>query len=324
MKKVIGLGNALVDIIVEMEDDSLLEKFSLPKGSMQLVGGELNRDIIEAANKLKQSRASGGSAANTIHGLAKLGIETGFIGKIGDDEVGAFFKNDMLHNNISPILITGENATGVAAAMISTDAERTFATFLGAAIELSTEDIDQEFFKEYDILHIEGYLVQNNALLEGALKLAKKMGLTVSLDLASYNVVEDNLAFLQKMVEKYVDIVFANEEEARAFTLLNDPMEALEKISNSCEIAVVKVGKNGSLVKKDGEVYTININPVKSIDTTGAGDLYASGFLYGYIKDMSMTDCGFMGSLLSSKVIQVIGAKISDDDWKSIHNEKLN
>ena len=324
MKKVIGLGNALVDIIVEMEDDSLLEKFSLPKGSMQLVGGELNRDIIEAANKLKQSRASGGSAANTIHGLAKLGIETGFIGKIGDDEVGAFFKNDMLHNNISPILITGENATGVAAAMISTDAERTFATFLGAAIELSTEDIDQEFFKEYDILHIEGYLVQNNALLEGALKLAKKMGLTVSLDLASYNVVEDNLAFLQKMVEKYVDIVFANEEEARAFTLLNDPMEALEKISNSCEIAVVKVGKNGSLVKKDGEVYTISINPVKSIDTTGAGDLYASGFLYGYIKDMSMTDCGFMGSLLSSKVIQVIGAKISDDDWKSIHNEKLN
>ncbi|MEA3504462.1 MAG: adenosine kinase [Bacteroidota bacterium] len=324
MDKVIGLGNALVDIIAEMKDDSLLEKFSLPKGSMQLVDGALNKKILKESEHLKQSRASGGSAANTIHGLARLGVETGFIGKIGDDEIGEFFKNDMIESHINPVLISGKTETGIAAAMISTDAERTFATFLGAAVELSAQDIKESFFSDYNVLHIEGYLVLNNELLEGSLKLAKKAGLTISLDLASYNVVEDNLSFLQEMVAKYVDIVFANEEEAKAFTGFENPQKALEKISESCDIAVVKVGKKGSLVKKGDEIYTIEINPVKSIDTTGAGDLYAAGFLYGFINNMSMTDCGFMGSLLSSKVIQVIGAKISEEDWIEINKQKLS
>jgi len=323
MTKVLGIGNALVDLLIRLEDDRMLKELNLPKGSMTLVDAQTKEMLSEKSRHLKREMASGGSAANTIHGLAQLGVETAFIGTVGKDDIGDFFKNDMLQSHIQPKLNISDTPSGVATALISPDGERTFGTFLGAAIELSSGDLKPEDFIGYDFLHVEGYLVQNHELLEAILKLASQAGLKISLDMASYNVVEENLDFLKTMVADYVDIVFANEEEARAFTRL-DPEQAIHPIAENTEVAIVKTGSKGSMVKSGDKVIVIEPLPVKVIDTTGAGDLYASGFLYGMLNNMDLKTAGRIGSLLATKVIGVLGAKITDEQWEAIHEEIRN
>lgn len=320
MGKVLGMGNALVDVMTKIDSDELLEQLGLPRGSMQLVDTEFSNRVIEKTKHLNPEIASGGSAANTIHGLAKLGVETGFIGKIGKDELGNLFKADLVNANITPFLLESETDSGKAIALVSPDSERTFATFLGAAVELSAYDITKDLFKGYDIFHIEGYLVQNHELIETAVRLAKECGLKVSLDLAAYNVVEANLGFLQRIIKNYVDIVFANEEEAKSFTH-EEPEAALNIIANMCELAIVKVGKKGSLIKRANETIQVGIIKVDAIDTTGAGDLYAAGFLAGLVQDKDLKTCGEMGALLAGKVIENLGAKIPDANWDYIYDQ---
>ncbi len=335
MKKVLGLGNALVDIMTRLDHDGYLGEFNLPKGSMTLVDADRSEKIYDDTMHLEKSIRSGGSAANTIHGLANLGVDSGFIGKIGTDELGKVFHDDMVAAGIHSHLSQNDTPTGRAIALISPDTERTFATYLGAAIEMDRNDIDSAIFAQYDLFHIEGYIVQNHALLEAALKLAREKDMKISLDLASYNVVEQNRDFLEDILRKYVDIVFANEDEARSLTG-KEPEEALEMLAGLCEVAVVKVGKEGSLVSSQqsavssqqpvlmtksegsavgGRRYKIGIIPVKSVDTTGAGDLYASGFLYGLIQGYDLEKCGRIGAILAGKVIEVIGPKINESGW---------
>ena len=317
MKKVLGIGNALVDIMTILESDDTLRQFNLPKGSMQLVDAETSDKVNKGTDHLKKTIASGGSAANTIHGLARMGIGTGFIGKVGNDELGDFFADDMVQSGITPLLQRSSTPSGKAMALISPDSERTFATYLGAAVELSAEDLTDDLYKGYDYLHIEGYLVQNHALIAQAEKLAKKKGLMVSLDMASYNGVEDNLDFLKTIVANYVDIVFANEEEYRSFTG-KAPHEAVHVFGDQCHTAVVKTGKDGSLVKTNGIVTKIKAIDAKVVDTTGAGDLYASGFLYGLISNLPMEACGRIGSILAGRTIEVIGPKMSAEQWNTV------
>jgi len=287
---------------------------------MQLVESDIKDLIAEKSSNLKKSMASGGSAANTIHGLARLGTETSFIGTVGNDETGDFFIDDLKKSNINPLLNIGENPSGLASTLISKDGERTFGTYLGAAVELNDVHLKAEQFLGHDYLHIEGYLVFNNKLIERALILAKENGLKVSLDLASYNVVEANLDFLKEMISKYVDILFANEEEAKAFTGL-EPEEALEEISKMVDIAIVKVGKEGSFIKSGNEKIKIGVIEANALDTTGAGDLYAGGFLHGLAQGKDFEYCGKLGALLAGTVIQDIGAKISDENWNEIKEE---
>jgi len=320
MKKVLGMGNALVDIMTKLESEVLLQEFSLPKGSMQLVDKDFANKVNNGTKHLKKEQASGGSAANTIHGLARLGVETGFIGKIGNDEFGKFFQTDMESSHIKPHLMFGKNETGKAIALVSPDSERTFATFLGSTLELSADDIKSDMFFGYSYFHIEGYLVQNYDLIKKAAKLAKENKLNVSLDLASFNVVEANLDFLKSILKEYVDIVFANEDEARAFTG-KEPEEALQILSKYCDITVVKTGEKGSLIKKGNEIHKIGIIKANCIDTTGAGDLYAAGFLYGLTKDLPLNKCGEIGALLAGNVIEFIGAKIPITRWEEIKNK---
>jgi len=317
MPKVLGIGNALVDIMTRLGNDELLKTFNLPKGGMQLVDSELSKLVIDNTGNLEKQMTSGGSAANTIHGLANLGTETGFIGKIGNDEFGEFFLNDMKNKNINPILSYGNNDTGKAIALVSPDAERTFATYLGASIELTANDLSLQMFAGYDYLHIEGYLVQDHDLVKKAVEMAKQNNMTVCLDMASYNVVEANLEFLKTLIKNYVDIVFANEDEARSFTG-SEPEEALHKIAEDCDIAVVKTGEKGSLIKQAGNVYTVDTINVNCIDTTGAGDLYAAGFIYGLIKGYPVDRCGRIGTVLAGKVIEVTGAKMDTNTWTKI------
>jgi sugar/nucleoside kinase (ribokinase family) len=320
MKKIIGMGNALVDIMTKLPNDSILTELNLPKGSMQLVDTGFSKRVVDNTAHLHPIMTSGGSAANTIHGLAQLGIQTAFIGKVGTDDLGNFFKNDLIEAGIQPYLLQSATPSGKAIALVSPDSERTFATFLGAAVELTASDINESMFNGYEFFHIEGYLVQNHQLIESAVKLAKQKGLKVSLDLASFNVVAENLDFLKSIVANYVDILFANEEEARAFSGL-DAEGALEQIAGMCEYAIVKIGKQGSLLKHNGQILRVGIIGIDALDTTGAGDLYAAGFLYGLVHDMSLKECGTMGALLSGKVIENLGAKISDEGWHFIRKQ---
>lgn len=200
------------------------------------------------------------------------------------------------------------------------NAERTFAVYLGAALELVPEDLKPEYFEGYDFFHIEGYLVQNQALMRRAVELAKAAGCKISIDMASYNVVESNYAFLHDIVENYVDIVFANETEAMAFTG-KQPREALDEIASQCEIAVVKVGKDGSMVKSGDEFHFIEAWPAKPVDATGAGDTYAAGFIYAYSLGMPLRVCGEVGSIIAAKVVEVIGTKIDIPRWKAAKQE---
>ena len=326
MSSVLGLGNALVDILARLKDDSLLNELNLPKGSMQLVDENGVRKVEDKAGYLFADKASGGSAANTIHGLANFGIKTGFIGMIGQDELGEFFKNDLQKNNIKPFLLYGKNRSGTAISLISPDSERTFATYLGAAVEMTAADIKPEMFKGYTCFHVEGYLVQNYDLVETALKMSKEAGLKNSLDLASYNVVEANLEFLKYLTEKYVDILFANEDEAKAFTG-KEGYDALEVMSRYADVSVLKLGKKGSLINYYGEIVEVGVVPATSIDTTGAGDLYAAGFLYGMAKKLTPEQCGMIGAIASGNVIEVMGPKMDSERWRKIKlevSEKLN
>jgi sugar/nucleoside kinase (ribokinase family) len=318
MKRILGIGNALVDIITLLPDEHILEEFSLPKGSMQMVDSGKSDNVKAATENLNRRLASGGSAANTIHGLAMLGTETGFIGSVGTDELGDFFERDMNNAGVKTSLRRRKSVTGTAVALITPDSERTFATHLGAAVELVEDDLDTRDFSGYDILYLEGYLIFNKPLVEKACQLARANKMKIALDLASYNVVEAKLSDFKEIVEKYVDIIFANEEEAKAYTGL-DPEEALNLLSCSCEIAVVKIGKNGSLIRRGEEVLKIDSINVNTRDTTGAGDLYASGFLYGLTRGSDLEKDGITGTLLAGNVIEIIGARMDIEKWKLIN-----
>jgi len=318
--KVLGIGNALVDILTRLKNDEFLEKYSLQKGVMQLVNHDFIKDLLDATLHLPKKLSSGGSAANTIHGLARLGIPCAFMGKIGNDEFGKIFLDDLKKSQIEPLLYYSLSPTGRAFTMVSPDGERTFATFLGASVELLEDDIESEVFKGCDVFHIEGYLVQNHKLIEKCVRVAKKNHLKVSLDLASHNIVTAHREFLLGLMEEYVDIVFANDEEAKALTG-RSPEESAEMMAADCEIAVVKLGEYGSLVRSGNKQYTIQPIKAKCIDTTGAGDLYAAGFLYGLIKGKDLEWCGKAGSLLSGKVVEVLGAKLEEDQWDEIKAE---
>lgn len=315
--KVLGLGNALVDIIIPVSADSILEKLRLPKGSMQLIDDSWLTEITTELAGTELELASGGSASNTIHGLASLGVTTGFVGSVGRDEMGGFFEKDLISKGIQPRLRYSDQMTGRAYAFVSLDSERTFGTYLGAALELAPEHIDSSMFAGYDWLYVEGYLVQNHQLIEKAVAQAKESELMVALDLASYNVVEDHKEFLEKLLRNYVDLVFANEEEARVITG-QEPEKALLTLSDWCAEAVIKVGNKGSLVRWNNE--TIPVEPIVADpkDTSGAGDIYAAGFLFGKSRSLDPYTCGCIGSFLAGKVIEYYGPKLPLEAWGEI------
>ena len=318
MKKIIGIGNALTDALVTLPNDELLHTFGLPKGSMTLIGDEEQQRIQECFASLNVQRATGGSAGNTMLALAHLGAKPGFIGAVGDDATGNFFAANCTKCGITPYLTTLPVQSGIAYTFISPDGERTFATYLGAAAMMGPESLTTEMFAGYDYLYVEGYLVQNHALILRAVELAKEMGLKICLDLASYNIVAADHAFFTRLIAEYVDVVFANEEEARAFANA-EPAEALECLHSQCEVAVVKLGPAGSTIMRKGEKVFIEAWPVeKVIDTTAAGDFYAAGVMYGLMNGCTLTQCAQIGTILSGHVIQIVGTQLTEEVWGEI------
>ena len=318
MKKILGIGSALVDILTQIPNEQILKELNLPKGSMTYVDAQTSVKIGEKLAHLGNQMASGGSAANTMSGLAKLGIEAGFLSKIGKDEVGQFFEKQMNDSHVKPLMLKSDTPSGRVQALVSADGERTFATCLGAAAEMCADDIRPKLFEGWDIFYVEGYLVANPTMLRKAIETAKSLGMTIAIDLASYNVVEESRDFLLELINNYVDIVFANEQEAFALTGM-DPESALHYIAERCDIAVVKIGAKGAYIQRGSEIVTIPPMKAEVVDTTGAGDMWAAGFLAGLIKGENLQKCGMMGAIVAKNIIEVMGAKMDEARWNIIH-----
>jgi sugar/nucleoside kinase (ribokinase family) len=314
---IVGIGSALVDILLT-ETDEFLQTLNAPKGGMTLVDSA----FIEAA--LKKSRAHpsvvpGGSACNTIVGVGKIGGSARFVGKCGNDDLGKLFKDGLIRSLVNPRISVSTSPTGRVLSVVTPDAQRTMFTYLGAASEAVPAEIVADHFSDASIVHIEGYLIFNQDLILAALKMAKKSGVRVSLDLASFTVVEANKEFIREIAKEYVDILIANEDEARAFTGTSDEGEALDILSSYSSTAVLKVGRRGSYIRMDGATTQVGImGSGAAVDTTGAGDLWAAGFLFGLVKGFPAEKCGQIASACGYEVCQVLGAQIPDEGWERI------
>ncbi|OGV36460.1 MAG: hypothetical protein A2020_01940 [Lentisphaerae bacterium GWF2_45_14] len=316
--KILGAGSPILDILMNVSEDFVS---SIPgsKGGMQLVGPD-ELDSLVASSNAESIRVPGGSAGNTIFGLAKLGMDVSFFGKVGEDEDGAFYKKCLSEagGDVKNFRNAGSVHTGRCLSLITPDSERTMRTDLGAAATLTEEDVDAIDFSGITHVHIEGYMLFAEKLLMRLLERSKKAGCTVSLDLASFEVVKAGRAVLPQMLSDYVDIVFSNEDEAREFCGDLAPEHAAEKLSNHCRTAVVKLGRDGCCIRHDAKTVKVPAELVKAVDTTGAGDLWQAGFLYSFLNGKSLEECGRSGSILGAEVVQVIGAKIPDSRWEII------
>jgi sugar/nucleoside kinase (ribokinase family) len=319
--KILGIGNALVDILAKLPNDNLLGELNVPKGSMNLIDSEQRKVIFEKINGLDLKMTTGGSVSNTTVALGQLGIPVGYIGKIGDDIYGDFYLQEMTASGVDLHLIQEETFSGTAMAMISPDGERTFCTYLGAAADMQKTDLQETIFKTYSHFYVEGYLVQNHELMETAMQMAKSQGLKIIIDLSSYNVVAADRNFILNLIDNYVDIVFANEEEAIALTQ-KQTIEAVHEIAAKVQMAIIKEGAKGSYVKsKDMFAHIPVLKEIKPVDTTAAGDYYAAGFFYGMANGVNPEKCAMLGTLLSYYVIQVVGTKLSAEMWNEIRKK---
>lgn len=314
---VVGIGSALVDILVH-ETDEFVKKTGAVKGGMAYV----DTRVIDEALRMASATpffVPGGSACNTVIGVGRLGGRARFVGKSGNGNLAGIFESSLKTNNVEPFLSKSTSLTGRVLSIITPDAQRSMLTYLGASAEAKPEDISPESFSGAAVAHVEGYLLFNRELILSALDAASHAGAKISLDLASFTVVQDSKDFFAEIVKKYVDILIANEDEARAFTGYADERSAIGAMAEHCEIAVLKLGERGSLIAHEGEVFEIAPRSgAPAVDTTGAGDLWASGFLYGLVSNLSIEESGELGSLCGYEVCQVVGAKIPDEGWRRI------
>jgi len=315
----IGIGSPIVDAIVLVEE-SFVAQIEGDKGGMVLVDAPTISGLIASLPQAALA-APGGSAGNTLFALARMGAATSFLGKTGNCTDGGFYRDRFaqLGGDVSRFKI-GAVPNGRCLSMVTPDGERTMRTDLGAAMTLAPEEISAADFAGCAHAHIEGYLLFNEALMRRVLESAKAAGCTISLDLASFEVVNATKSILPDLLRDYVDIVFANEEEAEIFTGLKNDYPAMAlKLAELCGIAAVKVGAHGSYIAHAGKVEKIEpMHAARVIDTTGAGDLWAAGFLYGWSQKRALAECARIGSILGAAVVQEQGSVLPEHVWQDI------
>ncbi len=316
----IGVGSPVVDLLAHVTEE-LVAEIDGGKGGMELVDATALSSLLE---KLSESptQAAGGSAGNTAFSAGKLGTQVGFLGKLGNCEAAQFYK-DRFAEILADLsrFKEGNIANAKCLSMVTPDSERTMRTDLGAAMTLTPDEISIDDFKGARHVHMEGYLLFNRDLMERVLICAKEAGCSTSLDIASFEVVKASEEVLADWLSKYVDIVFANEDEAAAFYPEHgDDYEKMAlDFSHLCDVAAVKLGKKGSLIAEKGKVEFIEpIVIEQAIDTTGAGDYWAGGFLHGWLKEQPLTTCGHYGSIMGAEVVQVLGASLPESRWKEL------
>jgi len=320
-----AIGSPITDLVVEVSDE-FLTQIQGEKGGMELLDEEQLASLQEKL-PAKGKRSPGGAAANTIFGLSKLGLKTSLVGQLGNCENGQFYRNAFLEvgGDASYLNEHPELKSALCVSLITPDAERTMRTFLGAAASFTADQVQPDFFQNCRHVHIEGYLLFNNDLIQKVMSLAKEAGCTISLDFGSFEVVRASGDKLKELLKKYADMVFANELEAEAFCGSKDPKEALQSLSEYCSIVAVKLGAEGAWLKdKDQEVFIEPVPAEKVVDSTGAGDLWAAGFLYGHHHGWSLEECGRFASIVGSHAVQHFGSHLDEEVWKSILSQKQN
>lgn len=314
MKRILGVGNSLTDILVRTQDDRLIQMLGYQKGSMNLIDQDKMHEIESLLTPESIQIRSGGSAANTIHALSTLGIPCSYIGKTGNDETGRHFVRQLSQVGVDVIDIpAGSAPSGRCYVFISPDGERTFATYLGSALELCAQDVKAAHFSTCDLVHVEGYLLQNPKLIRRVFSLAKENGKSISLDLASYNVVLANLEVIKSLCSQYVGILFANEEEGKAFAGTENEEAILDNMAAASAISILKLGERGARVLDGDGVLSIDAVPADVRDTTGAGDIFAAGFLAAYAHNQSRSVSLQWGAQLAAEIIAVIGARLPQE-----------
>ena len=309
---VVGIGNAIVDIFGHC-DDAFLSKHDLAKGFMRLIDAQ-EADRLYGLMGPAMER-SGGSAANTIAGLASFGGKGAFIGRVADDQFGKVFWHDIRASGVAfeTAPATGGLPTAVCLILVTPDGERTMNTFLGASTELGPAEVDAAMIAAAKVTYLEGYLFDKPEAKEAfhaAAAIAAKAGRKTALSLSDAFCVDRHRADFRKLVKSEIDILFANEKEITALYEVNSFDEAAAAVRGECEIAVLTRSESGSVIVTQKE--TVQVRPTrveKVVDATGAGDLYAAGFLYGYTRNLKLVDCGRLGSLAAAEVISHLGAR---------------
>ncbi len=309
MNDVVGIGSALLDLTFEVKE-SVLSDLGLKKGTMHLIDEARSKEILDHMKGYPVQVTPGGSAANTMAGVANLGGSSMFVGKVGVDPHGKRYTEDTAKTGVVPRIGTHRSMTGHAITFITPDSERTFATHLGAALHLTSEDVAEEDIRQSKILHIEGYILEGELKKASvhAMEIAKKHGVKISIDLADPSLITRNLGEFKGIVRNYADIVFANEDEAQAFSGERGA-DALEYLHRLCEVAVVKLGADGSLIRSGDRVHAIQAYKTNVINTNGAGDMYAAGVLYGISHGLPIDRAGRIGSYAASLVVAGVGAR---------------
>lgn len=323
---VVAIGNAMVDVLANM-DDEFLEKHNMPKGMMTLIDASSAETIYHniAQNGVE---CSGGSAANTAVGIAALGGKPAFIGKVADDKLGEVFRKDITDSGVhftTPCL-ENEKPTARCMVIVSPDAQRTMNTYLGACSKLSRKDIDEDLIRDAKIVYMEGYLwdrPEAKDALTFAVELAHKHKRKVSLSLSDPFCVNRHRDSFLDLIKNGVDILFCNEDEIKALFNTDDPEEAFKKSKELCEIVVITRGADGAIAVCDEQRYEVSAEPIgQVIDTTGAGDLFAAGFLTGFANGRTVQECLQIGALAAAEIISHYGAR-PEISLKELVSEKV-
>lgn len=309
---VVAIGNALVDVL-SIEQDEFVIRHDLARGAMTMVDRERSEKIY--ADMGPATETSGGSAANTIAGLASFGSSAGFIGRVHDDELGRTFQHDLrslgVRFNATPT--TEGPPTGRCLVVVAPDAERTLCTYLGCAAELGASDLDADLLSAAAVTYVEGYLWDQPPAMDairGAFTVARDAGRKVAMTLSDPFCVDRHRDDFRALLDHEIDILFANEEEICSLFEVATFDEALQQVRGRCDVAALTRGPSGSVIVTDGEVHVVDAAPVGDvIDTTGAGDLYAAGFLYGFVNGEPLDLCGRLGSLAAAEAISHIGPR---------------
>ena len=321
---VAGAGTAIVDLLVRVDDAFLAQELPDGRGNTTWVDAarldELIRHLQERGFQLE--KAPGGSTGNLLCGLSELGCETRFLGWLGLDEDGLYYRDTFAEEggSVQSFKYHPAKHTGRCLSMISPDADRSMATDLGAAGEMHAAELQPSDLEGVELLHTEGYLcgLKDRGFLPELMDRAKKAGIQVSFDLASYGIVRQFRGEIREYLRDYVDVVFANELEAAEFAGTNDPDSMLGALAELCPVAAVKLGALGSVIRMDDRTVRIPPEPANPVDATGAGDLWQAGFLFGLLHHASPEVCGRIGSILGAAAVSHFGARLPEDCWRGL------
>jgi len=323
----VGIGNPMLDVLVRVEDKTI-EELGFVKGMFNLVSKEKSDEIMEKVRTHGFEVDAGDATANCLAGLANLGCNCGFIGKIGSDDRGEEYIKKSERSGINSLMSkSNEVPTGMVIALITPDSQRTFVTFLGASLTLKVDDIPDDVIENSSYLHITGYQIDDPNLLlvaKEALKRAKGAGVKISIDVADKGVVARNKEILSNIINEMADVVFLNEEEGAVYTGKSDFEEMIKELAPLAETVCLKIGAEGSYVAHRGVIEKIPPVKVKAQDTTGAGDSYASGVLYGLIRGLPIPITGKIASTISAHIVGKIGARTTTSLMSLFDNDIIN